>query len=265
MVRHQVHVLVTPRVVVSCFDKIGLFTHFLAPCEYGRGLCAVTLHLLAVLTGKTNNYFTKKYVLYTVLAQCNIKVTLDRVDKAVDWDCYWRAWSLVVIVDAKKWPSMCVWFQEEARRHFNCPILEGMELENQGGTGTELNHWEKRLLEVNMCFLCGLLLGSCLGFSVVFIFFYLTPPEWGNDGLAHSEPRVLPADTGHHGGQRLVPCQLQPGPEAGLGPWSRLRLCHEELQILDGQTKAEVTGTVCQTWSFFLFLSLMVTENLIVF
>lgn len=38
--------------------------------------------------------------------------------------------------------------QEEARRHFNCPILEGMELENQGGTGTELNHWEKRLLEV---------------------------------------------------------------------------------------------------------------------
>uniref|UniRef100_A0A3B3ZIF2 Leishmanolysin-like peptidase n=1 Tax=Periophthalmus magnuspinnatus TaxID=409849 RepID=A0A3B3ZIF2_9GOBI len=37
--------------------------------------------------------------------------------------------------------------REEARRHFNCPILEGMELENQGGTGTELNHWEKRLLE----------------------------------------------------------------------------------------------------------------------
>lgn len=41
-----------------------------------------------------------------------------------------------------------LWLQEEARRHFNCPILEGMELENQGGTGTELNHWEKRLLEV---------------------------------------------------------------------------------------------------------------------
>ncbi|KAM7380031.1 hypothetical protein PAMP_003358 [Pampus punctatissimus] len=36
---------------------------------------------------------------------------------------------------------------EEVRRHFNCPILEGMELENQGGMGTELNHWEKRLLE----------------------------------------------------------------------------------------------------------------------
>ncbi|XP_058518018.1 leishmanolysin-like peptidase isoform X4 [Ochotona princeps] len=36
---------------------------------------------------------------------------------------------------------------DEARRHFNCPGLEGMELENQGGMGTELNHWEKRLLE----------------------------------------------------------------------------------------------------------------------
>lgn len=36
---------------------------------------------------------------------------------------------------------------EEARKHFNCTVLEGMELENQGGMGTELNHWEKRLLE----------------------------------------------------------------------------------------------------------------------
>ncbi|XP_057709476.1 leishmanolysin-like peptidase isoform X1 [Corythoichthys intestinalis] len=36
---------------------------------------------------------------------------------------------------------------EEVRNHFKCPILEGMELENQGGPGTELNHWEKRLLE----------------------------------------------------------------------------------------------------------------------
>lgn len=48
--------------------------------------------------------------------------------------------------------SLCsgVPVQEEARRHFGCPILEGMELENQGGTGTELNHWEKRLLEVSV-------------------------------------------------------------------------------------------------------------------
>jgi hypothetical protein len=40
--------------------------------------------------------------------------------------------------------------QDEARKHFNCPVLEGMELENQGGMGTELNHWEKRLLEVSV-------------------------------------------------------------------------------------------------------------------
>nr|XP_032818412.1 leishmanolysin-like peptidase isoform X1 [Petromyzon marinus] len=36
---------------------------------------------------------------------------------------------------------------EEAREHFGCLSLEGLELENQGGSGTELNHWEKRLLE----------------------------------------------------------------------------------------------------------------------
>lgn len=37
--------------------------------------------------------------------------------------------------------------QEEAQKHFNCSSLEGAELENQGGPGTELAHWEKRLFE----------------------------------------------------------------------------------------------------------------------
>jgi leishmanolysin-like peptidase len=37
--------------------------------------------------------------------------------------------------------------KEEARRHFNCSILEGAELEDQGGEGTALTHWEKRILE----------------------------------------------------------------------------------------------------------------------
>ncbi|CAK5086317.1 unnamed protein product [Meloidogyne enterolobii] len=36
---------------------------------------------------------------------------------------------------------------EEARKHFNCSKLEGAELENQGGDGTSLTHWEKRLFE----------------------------------------------------------------------------------------------------------------------
>ncbi|XP_063706190.1 leishmanolysin-like peptidase [Culicoides brevitarsis] len=37
--------------------------------------------------------------------------------------------------------------REEARRHFNCSKLEGAELEDQGGEGTALTHWEKRILE----------------------------------------------------------------------------------------------------------------------
>lgn len=66
----------------------------------------------------------------------------------------------------------------------------------------------------------------------------------------------------------MVPRQLQPGSEAGLGPWSRLRLCHEELQILDGQAETEVTETqtLCQTeLKFFslLFFSLMITKLMV--
>lgn len=36
---------------------------------------------------------------------------------------------------------------EEVRNHFDCPELEGAELEDQGGEGTALTHWEKRILE----------------------------------------------------------------------------------------------------------------------
>lgn len=36
---------------------------------------------------------------------------------------------------------------EEVRLHFNCSKLEGAELEDQGGEGTALTHWEKRILE----------------------------------------------------------------------------------------------------------------------
>lgn len=34
----------------------------------------------------------------------------------------------------------------EGRAHFGCSDLEGVELENQGGNGTALQHWEKRVL-----------------------------------------------------------------------------------------------------------------------
>ena len=37
--------------------------------------------------------------------------------------------------------------RREARKHFQCPDLEGAELENQGGEGTALTHWEKRIFE----------------------------------------------------------------------------------------------------------------------
>ena len=39
-------------------------------------------------------------------------------------------------------------FQREARNHFNCPTLNGMELENLGGPGTQFGHWKARLVEV---------------------------------------------------------------------------------------------------------------------
>ncbi|GAB6031085.1 hypothetical protein CHUAL_007896 [Chamberlinius hualienensis] len=36
---------------------------------------------------------------------------------------------------------------EETQRHFSCPFVEGAELEDQGGEGTALTHWEKRIFE----------------------------------------------------------------------------------------------------------------------
>jgi hypothetical protein len=35
---------------------------------------------------------------------------------------------------------------EAARKHFNCPDLQGIELENQGGQGTMGSHWESRIM-----------------------------------------------------------------------------------------------------------------------
>ncbi|XP_076260842.1 leishmanolysin-like peptidase, invadolysin isoform X1 [Rhynchophorus ferrugineus] len=36
---------------------------------------------------------------------------------------------------------------KEARKYFNCSLLEGAELEDQGEEGTALTHWEKRVFE----------------------------------------------------------------------------------------------------------------------
>lgn len=58
---------------------------------------------------------------------------------------------------------------EEARKHFNCPELEGAELEDQGGEGTALTHWEKRILEVIFIFIFTIILLHIL----IFIYFLL--------------------------------------------------------------------------------------------
>ena len=39
---------------------------------------------------------------------------------------------------------------EEVRNHFGCQTLEGAELEDQGGDGTLLTHWEKRIFQVRV-------------------------------------------------------------------------------------------------------------------
>lgn len=41
---------------------------------------------------------------------------------------------------------------EEVRNFFDCPELEGAELEDQGEEGTALTHWEKRVFEVTTIF-----------------------------------------------------------------------------------------------------------------
>ena len=35
---------------------------------------------------------------------------------------------------------------EVARKYFNCPTIEGVELENYGDDGTAGSHWEARIL-----------------------------------------------------------------------------------------------------------------------
>ena len=45
--------------------------------------------------------------------------------------------------------NMYICCQSEGKAHFGCEELEGVELENQGGEGTALQHWEKRMLGVS--------------------------------------------------------------------------------------------------------------------
>ena len=40
--------------------------------------------------------------------------------------------------------------QEVGQHHFDCSKLEGVQLEDQGGSGTAGSHWEERLMVVNL-------------------------------------------------------------------------------------------------------------------
>ena len=42
--------------------------------------------------------------------------------------------------------SHCV--QEQAKIHYGCDNIIGVELENQGGQGTAFQHWEHRVVGV---------------------------------------------------------------------------------------------------------------------
>ena len=43
--------------------------------------------------------------------------------------------------------------QREARRHFGCSTLNGLELENLGGPATRYLHWKKRIIEVSTTYM----------------------------------------------------------------------------------------------------------------
>ena len=44
-----------------------------------------------------------------------------------------------------------VLLQEQAKIHYGCVDIIGVELENQGGPGTVLSHWEHRVVGVCLC------------------------------------------------------------------------------------------------------------------
>lgn len=117
----------------------------------------------------------------------------------------------------------------EAQRHFDCDELEGAELEDQGGEGTALTHWEKRVLEVRV--------------RVYYLLYMIKSPfksnfrglnsERSDDRHAHPKSGLFAHHPRPDGGLGLVQGQLQHGGAVELGPQPRLCVRHEELQGLD--------------------------------
>lgn len=104
---------------------------------------------------------------------------------------------------------------KEIRDHFSCQKLEGAELEDQGGEGTALTHWEKRVLEVSKQ-------NYRIHVDWTFIFFWFFILERGNDGNAHTKLRFLADNAGTDGRLRVVQSKLQHGIASHVG--SRVRL-----------------------------------------
>nr|CAH8856566.1 unnamed protein product [Trichobilharzia regenti] len=57
-------------------------------------------------------------------------------------DRYFHTWAVLQVVDTLILPTVL----HEARIHYNCPHLDGVDLENEGGEGTSGTHFEKRLV-----------------------------------------------------------------------------------------------------------------------
>lgn len=98
-------------------------------------------------------------VKYTIIYHESCPLSRIFLIRLVCWH-FWLLWKLVlesIPVATALLPGYNVLFiktisfdfQREARRHFNCPTLKGMELENLGGRFTRFYHWKKRLLEVS--------------------------------------------------------------------------------------------------------------------
>lgn len=86
---------------------------------------------------------------------------------------------------------------QEVRKHFNCPQLEGAELEDQGEDGTAITHWEKRVFEVWRSKHSGE--AKELGNFTRILF-----TERSDDRNAYAESGILETDVGIDGGHWLV-------------------------------------------------------------
>ena len=88
------------------------------------------------------------------------------------------------------------------QRHFDCPTLRGAQLENGGGAGTAISHWEMRALRDE--YMVGSSSPSVRTFSAITAALFADSGWYGVD-----ESKVEPFHWGHHAGCSFVegPCR----------------------------------------------------------